>query len=317
MQRSSFWSILKLNFFVECQIPIKACFFPSILSSSRQYLKSLLILFTARHFPICKLQPPSSFPSSLLSLLLQVVCCNRSKYNHRYKRKQTLPSWPHIQGGFIPLTFSHLTTRQLTQVSHLCSLFHQWSEVDISCLWTNQGCNLHDHLWGDTWFFGQITEGVTNLIIRPKSHLLITMFQSDIISVLQRNLNQSICTGLTQKKKKVFSTSCQTKRHHSMADFSVFHEDYTMALLETCVTSINSSVFFYTGKRAAPVGGDNKTVTWHRNATKWQNWIWSVLRCSFFEVDKHCEQGFEQPSPSSTCSVLRFMQSFGQIILTK
>lgn len=165
----------------------------------------------ARHFPICKLQPLPSFPSSLLSLLLQVVCCNRNKYNHCYKRKQTLPSWPHIQDGFIPLTFSHLTTRQLTQVSHLCSLFHEWSKwskVGISkqqpsCLWTNQSSSLHDCLWGDTWFFGQITVGVTNLTTRAKLHLLITLFQYNIISVLQWNLNRSICTGHTKKKKKV------------------------------------------------------------------------------------------------------------------
>lgn len=57
-----------------------------------------------------------------------------------------------------------------------------------------------------------------------------------------------------KKKKKRLGKSCQTKRDHSMADFSIFHEDYTMTLLETCAKSINSSVFFNTGKRAAPVG---------------------------------------------------------------
>lgn len=39
-----------------------------------------------------------------------------------------------------------------------------------------------------------------------------------------------------------------------MADFKTFHEDYTLPLLETCGTPINSSVFFNTGKRAA-LGG--------------------------------------------------------------
>lgn len=43
-----------------------------------------------------------------------------------------------------------------------------------------------------------------------------------------------------------------------MMDFQFFHEDYILPLLETCVTSINSSVFFNTGKRSA--SGEKKTI---------------------------------------------------------
>lgn len=52
-------------------------------------------------------------------------------------------------------------------------------------------------------------------------------------------------------------------------DFKIFNKDYILPLLETCVTSMANSVFFSTGQRA-PLGGNNNTVTCHRN-TKWQN----------------------------------------------
>lgn len=137
---------------------------------------------------------------------------------------------------------SHWTTRQLAQVRHQCSRFNQWGEMGISsqkssCLSTNHGYDLHDHLWRDLWFIGQIMVGDTNLTIRAYLYLWLCCFNPTKSTHCKENSTQEYVPR-SYKKKSVSHILVKQTRGSSMADFKIFHEDYILPFLETCVAYI-------------------------------------------------------------------------------
>lgn len=151
---------------------------------------------------------------------------------------------------------SHWTTRQLAQVRHQCSRFNQWGEMGISsqkssCLSTNHGYDLHDHLWRDLWFIGQIMVGDTNLTIRAYLYLWLCCFNPTKSTHCKENSTQEYVPR--SYKKKVLAISLSNKQEVAQWQISKSSMKITSCPFWKLVlhTSITSSVFFHTGKGAA------------------------------------------------------------------